>query len=296
MTECINSRRRFFKQFFALTAFSGFSFFSLKRNASRKSGILKQTESNAMENPDYAIGRFKNRININYFGLSCFLITSSNGTRIITDPFLADKKVLHSELRNEPADIVTVSCGHYAHCNVFSTGGTPYIFQVTDTTELEGIKFRGIASRHLTMNEVSTQDPGDNLIVCFEVDGIKICHLGALGYKLSDEQIKAIGKVDILMAPVGGVSTLALADVNEVCDQLKPKVILPMHYRSERCNYESWATVDDFVKDKKNVFRNDSNVGSSELEFLLENDSLKLTAPHFDLASEGHIVVPRFVY
>lgn len=296
MTDNRSSRRNFFKRFLAMAAFGGVSIFSLNRKSSTGKGIFKLTESNAMENPDYAIGRFKNRININYFGLSCFLIAASDGTRIITDPFLPDKKVLHNELKHEPADIVTVSCGHYAHCNVFSTGGTPYVYQITDPTELKGIKFKGIASRHLTMKEVSIQDPGENIIMCFEVDGIKICHLGALGHKLSEDQAKAIGKVDILMAPIGGESTLPLSSVNDVCRQIKPKVILPMHYRSERCNYETWATVDDFVEGKKNVFRNDTNVGSSELEFVIENGNLKLTAPPVELAAEGHIVAPRFVY
>lgn len=141
MTDGRNSRRNFFKKFFAITAFGGFSIFSVRKNAFRRTQVIELTKSNAMENPDYSFDRFKDRIKINYFGLSCFLITSSDGTKIITDPFLADKKILHPELRHEPADIVTVSCGHYAHCNVFSTGGTPNIYQITDPTELKGIKF-----------------------------------------------------------------------------------------------------------------------------------------------------------
>jgi L-ascorbate metabolism protein UlaG (beta-lactamase superfamily) len=278
-------RRMFFKQLFALSAFSAGSLLSIKRGLGAKVLNLSPTEANAMNKPDYAMGRFKDRMTIEYYGLSCFLITSSTGIKIITDPFLADKKILHSELKKEPADVVTVSCGHFAHCNVFVVGGTPYIYQITDPTEIKGIKFRGIASRHLTMKEVSTADPGDNVIMCFEVDGIKICHLGALGHKLSDGQVKDASKVDILMLPVGGVSTLSLADANEVCSQLNPKVILPMHYRSERCDFEAWATVDEFVKEKKNVLRKDSNVHSSELEFKAD-----------ELPAETQIIVPRFVY
>ncbi|HBC77893.1 MAG TPA: MBL fold metallo-hydrolase [Bacteroidales bacterium] len=278
-------RRTFFKRLLSISAFASGSFLAFKRTLEGRVEGLCMADARAMNNPDYAMGRFKDRLTIEYYGLSCFLITSSNGTKIITDPFLADKQVLHSELKKEPADVVTVSCGHFAHCNVFAVGGTPYVYQITDPTEIKGIKFRGIASRHLAMKEVSTADPADNIIICFEIDGIKICHLGALGHKLSDEQVKKIGKVDILMLPVGGVSTLSLADAEEVCNQLNSRVILPMHYRSERCNFESWATVDEFVKGKKNVLRKDTNVHSSELEF--KSDELPV---------ETQIIVQRFVY
>jgi L-ascorbate metabolism protein UlaG (beta-lactamase superfamily) len=301
------SRRKFFKQLLALSAFSGASFLSLKKNMGAKGESFGPAKADAMENPDYAIGRFKNRITIDYYGMSCFLIRSSNGTRIITDPFLAEGstpvdppkkgKVLHAELRKEPADVVTVSCGHYAHCNVYAVGGTPFIYKIAEPTELHGVKFRGIATRHLTMNEIAVLNPAENIIICFEVDGIRICHLGALGHRLSDEQVKQIGKVDILMAPVGGVSTLPGVDAGAVCSQLNPRVILPMHYRSDRCTYE-WAEVDEFLKDKRNVLRCDSNVGSSQLEFALDEQTkqLLMTAPSPEISSGTQIIVPRCVY
>lgn len=248
------SRRTFLKQLGAFSTFSAASILSFKRKVGVTIGRLGLTEADAMNNPEHEMANSSNEIKIEYKGMSCFLITTGNGTRIITDPFHADNQVLHPELSKEPADIVTVSCGNYAHCYIWDVGGMPYIYQITEPTEIKGIKFRGVATRHLEMKEVSTTRPGDNIIMCFEVDGIKICHLGALGHKLSDEQVKQVGKVDILMVPVGGVSTLPLDDANEVCSQLNPKVIIPMHYRSERCVFPTWATVDDFLnKNKKYV-------------------------------------------
>lgn len=304
----MSGRRTFVKQLLALSAFSGASVFSFRRDMGSRTGGLGPSEANAMTNPDYAIGRVKNRITIEYYGMSCFVITSSNGTRIITDPFLANGavyqpqkvkgyKLLHSELKKEPADVVTVSCGHYAHCYVLSVGGTPYIYKITELTELHGIMFRGIASRHLDMTEPILK-AAQNVIICFEVDGIKICHLGALGHKLSDEQAKQIGRVDILMIPVGGFETLPVSDANEVCSQLNPGVILPMNYRSERYDNPSWAYVDEFLKGKKNVLRSDSNVSSSQLEFAMDEKTrrLKVTSPSPELATGTTIMVPRFVY
>lgn len=280
------ARRTFLKQLLAFSTFSGVSLLSFKKNVNSKIVNLGPTEANAIGNPDYALSNFKKRLKIEYVGLSCFVITSSNGTKIITDPYIAGKDILHSGLRKEPADVVTVSCGNYAHCHVYDVGGSPYVYKITEPTELCGITFRGVASRHLEIKEAAVIDPGENIIMCFEVDGIKICHLGALGHKLSGEQVKEIGKVDILMVPVGGVSSLPLEDASAVCDQLNPKVILPMHYRSERMpSFTSWASVDDFVKDKTNALRCDQNVSSSQLDFTLD-----------ELPSETKIYVPRCVY
>jgi L-ascorbate metabolism protein UlaG (beta-lactamase superfamily) len=278
-------RRTFFKHLLSISAFGAGSLLTLKKNTRNLLGKIGVKNAHAAGNRDYAMGTSDGIIKIEYVGLSCFIITASNGTRIITDPFVCDKTVLHSGLKKEPADIVTVSCGHYAHCYVYAVGGAPYIYKITEPATLEGITFRGIASRHLTMKEVTIQDPGDNVIICFTIDGIRICHLGALGHVLTDEQVKQIGPVDILMVPVGGVSTLPVADATRVCSQLGPKIVLPMNYRSERLPIEGWATVDDFLADKADVVRCDSNVGSSELEFSLAQ-----------LPPETRVMVPRFVY
>ena len=311
-------RRSFFRRVFAASACGAGAMLSRKNAfAMEATGSLlapRNTGIFPMENPDYAIGRFKDRMTIQYYGLSCFLIVSSKGVRIIMDPFIASKQVLHSEVKKEPADVVTVSCGSYAHCHVFSVGGTPYIYQITEPTVLHGITFRGVATQHLKMLEASVLSPGQNVVMCFEVDGIKLCHLGALGHTLTDDQVKQIGKVDILMVPVGGVSTLPVADAREVCNKINPQIILPMHYRSERMLAPDWAPIDDFFADRKkktiesegqtktyyeNVLRSDSNVGSCSLEFMKQGDKVVLTSPGANdqiSAATMNAIVPRFVY
>jgi L-ascorbate metabolism protein UlaG (beta-lactamase superfamily) len=312
-------RRSFFKRAFAASAMGAGSLLTGK-NALASNSIEsipgQSTGILPMENPDYSIGRFKNRITIQYVGLSCFVITSSKGVKIITDPYLAnDKNVLHSQLRKEPADVLTVSCGSYAHCHVFDVGGTPFIYKITKPTVLHGITFRGVATRHLKMPEVATIDAGDNVVMCFEVDGIKICHLGALGHKLTDEQVKQIGKVDILMVPVNGVSALPVADAREVCKQINPQIIFPMHYCSERMVFPEWATAEDFLSDRKvrsveseghtkkyyeNVLWCNYNVGSDSLEFILQADgTVKMTSPGANdqiSAKTMNVIVPRYLY
>jgi L-ascorbate metabolism protein UlaG (beta-lactamase superfamily) len=242
-------------------------------------GIGMSRKALAMNNPDYATDLGTGEVRFEYRGMSCFLITAADGTRIVTDPFHADRQILYPELGKEPADIVTVSCGNYSHCNVYAVGGMPYIYRIKTPTEIEGITFRGVSSRHLEMKEVGPTRPDENIIMCFEVSGIRICHLGALGSSLTDTQQREIGKVDVLMVPVGGVSTLPVEDASWVCRQLDPRVIVPMHYRSERCTYPAWAPVDTFLEGKENIVK--------------FNGFGEFTLCAKDLPSEPHIYVPE---
>jgi len=220
---------------------------------------------------------------IKWFGMSAFLLTAENGVRIVMDPFVADKNILYPEIR-EQADVITISCGHFSHCNVYAVEGSPYVYKGPGSWEFQGIKFHCVASEHLPMDENKRVGPGKNNIICVEIDGIKVCHLGALGYKLTQGQVEEIGKVDILLIPVGGRSTLPLEVANRVCRQLNPRIIFPMHYKSERCTFQTWHSVDEFLKDKENITRM-GEIGCCEMEFS------KNTFP-----LEPRIIVLRSVY
>jgi L-ascorbate metabolism protein UlaG (beta-lactamase superfamily) len=94
------------------------------------------------------------------------------------------------------------------------------------------------------------------------VDGIRLCHLGDLGHELSREEIAQIGNVDVLLIPIGGLFTINARVASKVADDLKPKVILPMHYKTPQCDFPI-AGVEDFLAGKKNV----KKLNSSEMEF-----------------------------
>jgi L-ascorbate metabolism protein UlaG (beta-lactamase superfamily) len=79
---------------------------------------------------------------------------------------------------------------------------------------------------------------------------------------LSPGQVNEIGAVDILFVPVGGFFTIDASAASQVCDQLKPKVVIPMHFKTPKCAYPI-AGVEDFLKGKKNVRK----VGNSEVDF-----------------------------
>ena len=193
---------------------------------------------------------------IKYLGHASFMITSDTGIKILTDPYVTGGILSYGEIE-ESADIVTVSHNHGDHNNVAAVRGNPEV--VRGVTKIRGIEFKGTPTYH---DDAGGKLRGNNTILCFEVDGATVCHLGDLGHQLSDKQIAELGRIDILLIPVGGFYTIDAKVATEVCNQLKPKVIIPMHYKNDKCGYPI-AGVDGFLQGKEGVSRLDA----SEVEF-----------------------------
>jgi len=196
---------------------------------------------------------------VKYLGHAAFIITSRTGLKIITDPYATEPGFLDYGEINESADIVTVSHGHHDHNNVAAVKGSPEVVSRAGRSVVKGIEFKGIASYH---DEAGGSLRGGNIIFCFELDGVTVCHLGDLGHRLDDEQLKEIGSVDVLLIPVGGNYTIDAKVAAEVCDQLKPRVVIPMHYKTEK-GIPGIAGVEGFLSGKANVSRPDL----SQVEF-----------------------------
>jgi len=196
---------------------------------------------------------------IKWLGHASFLITSDTGVKIITDPYEPILGMNYKPI-DEFADIVTVSHGHSDHNNVTAVQGNPQVIDESTPVEMKGIKISGIDTFH---DSSSGNERGPNIIYCMEVDGIKICHLGDLGHMLSDRQVAAIGKVDVLMAPVGGNFTIDAGTADAVIEKLKPAVVMPMHFCNERCPDFPVAGVDTFTDGKTNV----TFMDTSEIEY-----------------------------
>ncbi len=195
---------------------------------------------------------------IKWVGDASFLITSEAGAKIITDPYGTVQGVKYAPIK-EAADIVTMSHDHFDHNAVSSIAGKPDLVKGIGAKNVKGIQFKGIASYH---DDSGGKQRGANTIFCFAVDEIKICHLGDLGHLLSDGQLKEIGDVDLLLVPIGGYFTIDAGIATQICNELKPKVAVPMHYKTPELDFPV-AGVDDFLSGKKKVKR----LASSEAEF-----------------------------
>ncbi|MDD5311904.1 MAG: MBL fold metallo-hydrolase [Dehalococcoidia bacterium] len=194
-------------------------------------------------------------ISIQYLGHSCFLITSTTGTRIITDPYTPTSRFTYGEI-NESADIVTVTHEHADHNNLAAVKGNPSVVRGVGTQYIKGIEFKGISAWH---DDVKGAQRGADTVICFNVDGVKFCHAGDLGHRLNAEQLAEIGQVDVLFVPVGGFFTIDAATATEVCNDLKPRIVIPMHYKTPQFNV-GLSPVDDFLQGKENVKRIEDSI------------------------------------
>lgn len=185
---------------------------------------------------------------LKWLGHACFLITTEEGLRIITDPYSVGGGVRYEPVK-EAADIVTISHGHSDHNNTSAIVGSPEIITTIGIREVKSIAVKGVATHH---DQSAGKERGSNIVFCFTIDKINLCHLGDLGHSLTVQQIAEIGNVDILLIPVGGFFTIDAGVAGQVCSDLKPSVIVPMHYKTAKLDYPV-AGVDDFISGKQNV-------------------------------------------
>lgn len=164
---------------------------------------------------------------IRYYGHALFLLESAAGFRIATDPY--DETVGYP-LPNLQADVVTLSHAHFDHHNAALCPDARSIEAPGRYAPAPGVSLRTVDSFH---DDCQGAKRGKNLIFCYEIDGLRLCHLGDLGHRLTPAQCQAIGPVDILMLPVGGHYTLEPPEACEVMKALAPQVTLPMHYRTQ---------------------------------------------------------------
>ena len=190
---------------------------------------------------------------IKWYGHSAFLITSDQGLKIITDPYESGAyggALAYGKIQDE-ADLVTTSHDHADHNDVKGLPGKPEVVKESGSRTVKGISIKGIPTFH---DPSKGSERGSNLVFNFQVDGIQICHVGDLGHVLSEQEVKEIGSVDILLLPVGGYYTIDAKEAARVSEQIKPKVLIPMHFKTTKCGF-SIAPVDDFLKGKAKVKR-----------------------------------------
>jgi L-ascorbate metabolism protein UlaG (beta-lactamase superfamily) len=212
---------------------------------------------------------------IKFLGHSCFLITSGDGNKVITDPYVTGipwPPLRYGEIR-ESADVVTVSHNHKDHSNAEAVRGNPQVLKGKTQVVIKGMRFRSVTTYH---DRVGGKKKGENIIFICEIDGVTICHLGDLGHQLAAEQVAGLGRVDVLLVPVGGFYTIEPDEATGLCDRLKPRVIIPMHYKTDKLNDDNLGDVETFLKGKRNV----SRLEASEVEFT-----------HGNLPAETQIIV-----
>lgn len=197
---------------------------------------------------------------VKWLGHSSFLITSGSGVKILTDPYKSgsyEGAVGYGEIQ-DTADVVLVSHEHDDHNSVESVPGTPTVVKGPGEHEASGMKFKGVATYH---DRAQGKERGDNTVFVFDVDGFTVCHLGDLGHVISEEEVAELGKVDVLLVPVGGFFTIDAGEATSVVNAVNPGMVIPMHYKTEKLGFPIDG-VEKFLQGKGRVKKH----GSSEID------------------------------
>lgn len=173
-------------------------------------------------------------MNITWLGHSCFQI-EEDGRSVVCDPY-APSYVPGLDDIQVMADAVVCSHEHgdhnYAQAVTLSGKGMPFVHTP-------------LACWH---DDTQGSQRGSNTISIFDLpSGLRAVHLGDLGHMPDEATLQAMAKPDVLMIPVGGFFTIDAVMAKAVCDALQPKVIVPMHYRSDRFGYDVIAPVESFT-------------------------------------------------
>ena len=160
---------------------------------------------------------------IDWFGHACFRLRGREGT-VITDPY---GKEIGLSFARPRGDIVTISHAHPGHSFDKGVKGDPKVIAGPGEYEVKNIFITGVPTSH---DKKGGKDRGKNTVYVFDMDGLTICHLGDLGHVPTQPQAEAFGNVNVLLIPVGGVSTINASDAAEIVSMIEPQIVIPMHF------------------------------------------------------------------
>jgi L-ascorbate metabolism protein UlaG (beta-lactamase superfamily) len=179
---------------------------------------------------------------IQWYGQSAFSLTGDEAS-VFIDP-LGDMTPLagHGVQWEYPAisasepHLLLITHEHLDHNGIEAVEGEPTILRSTAGRLESPIgEIVAVASEH---DEAAGTERGPNTIFVFTLDGLRVAHFGDFGQAaLRDEQAAAIGDVDLVFLPVGGGPTAGATQAREVVDRLRPRWVVPMHYRTHRIGF-----------------------------------------------------------
>ncbi len=173
---------------------------------------------------------------IKWLGHSCFKITHE-GYSIVLDPYYPDMIPGLGAL-DLKANQVLCSHQHDDHNYVKAV-------QLETTAKPNPFIIERIRSFHDAFQGAKR---GINFLSVLSASGFRIAHLGDLGCELTKEQTRKLQGLDALLVPVGGHFTIGPEEAKRLCDQIQPKIIIPMHFRSKNVGFSALETVDAFTK------------------------------------------------
>lgn len=206
---------------------------------------------------------------IKWYGHAAFNISTEKGVKIIIDPYQSGAfggALSYGKITDE-ADIVLISHDHDDHNHTKGIRGNFKHINKEGSYKVKNIRIKAIPSYH---DPSKGKERGNNLMFVIDADGLILAHMGDIGHTLEGDAIKNIGKIDVLLLPIGGFYTIDAKEATKVMNDIGPTITIPMHYKTEKCNFPI-AKLEEFTRGKKAV----KGLKTSEVE--IKGDALSKT-------------------
>lgn len=172
---------------------------------------------------------------LEWYGQACFRLTTTDGVVVMTDPYTPETAGYTDY--TEPADLVITSSDNDSfHCRSDLIPGNPVAVNALDVAQGSGQRIEKGVTIHAieAMEALGKQNPDQNGMYRFELDGLSVGHMGDVGNPLTPAQMEFFKDVDLLLALTGGFPTIALEDLQDLIKHAQPRYVVPMHFRTLR--------------------------------------------------------------
>lgn len=185
-------------------------------------------------------------IDITWLGHACFMLESES-YKILIDPY---KDGCVPGLRLQKQCVHEVICSHEHTDHNFREIATilPALLSPFSVTSL--------ATYH---DDKNGSLRGKNKIHMLEAHGIKVVHFGDIGCDITDEQCDMLKNADAVMLPVGGFYTINAEQANAMLKKLSPRLVIPMHYKTDSFGFDELQDISEFTKLCRNAVFSQSN-------------------------------------
>lgn len=191
-------------------------------------------------------------LEVQYIAHAAFLLTSPERVRVAIDPYNSHVWLRYTFPENLSAEAVLVSHPHFDHDAHYGIRGFPAVFRQPGRYAVGDVKIEGVRGKHA--DPYGTEFGQLNTVWVVEAAGVRVAHLGDNG-PLTAAMVSRMGRVDVLLAPVDDTEhILKFAELEAIISVLRPRVIVPMHYRlSGELGPEDLGGLEKWLRSKAQV-------------------------------------------